>query len=45
MRQYYRTSLPLRALVAAFYLGLIGVLLIGLAAADGLLPQAISFGN
>jgi len=45
MRQYYRTSLPLRALVAAFYLGLIGVLLIGLSAANGLLPQAISFGN
>jgi Zn-dependent protease len=37
MRQYYRTSLPMRALVAAFYLGLIGVLLIGLAEANSAL--------
>jgi Zn-dependent protease len=39
MGQYYRISLPMRALVAAFYLGLIGVLLVGLAEANSQMPQ------
>jgi Zn-dependent protease len=39
MGQYYQISLPMRALVAAFYLGLIGVLLVGLAEANSAMPQ------
>jgi Zn-dependent protease len=39
MGSYYRISLPIRALVAAFYLGLIGVLLVGLAEANSVMPQ------
>ena len=38
LRNYYRVPLALRALVAAFYLGLIGVLLVGLGEASSTLP-------
>jgi Zn-dependent protease len=39
LRNYYRVPLALRALVAAFYIGLIGVLLVGLSEASSTLPD------
>jgi uncharacterized membrane protein (DUF485 family) len=38
MRDYYRIALPLRIMVALFYLGLIATLLVGLAESIGNLP-------
>jgi Zn-dependent protease len=40
LRDYYRVPLVQRALVAAFYLGLIGVLLVGLSESSSTLPDA-----
>jgi Zn-dependent protease len=42
LRDYYRVPLALRALVAAFYIGLIGVLLVGLSESSSTLPDAHS---
>jgi Zn-dependent protease len=39
MRQYYQLSLGMRVLVAAFYLALIGVLVVGLAEASSSMPS------